>query len=69
MIEYEQHIVLVFLRNRQVFGELLEESAHLGKVQFDLDDVTLTEWISKDDYFVWNNIYHTVYDDIDEVNE
>lgn len=54
--EWNEQIAIVFLRDQQIFGEVLRFGAHASLIKYEFDGEELVEWIENDDFVVWENI-------------
>lgn len=46
-------LVFVYLRDKAVFGEILQENAHAALIKYENDGKLYEEWFNREDYVIW----------------
>ena len=65
IIEYDENIPIVFLRDEGVFGEALHLGAHMSLIKYYYGGIEYIEWMPAEDYVLWDNLIlkHEEYDE------
>lgn len=60
---YEERLVVVWLRDERTFGTLKTQGAYASLIQYTSGGIDCEEWVENDDFIVYENIIIKIEDD------